>query len=580
MARIPRAEQMGLGPSAAQQTRTVVDVPVVDNRGERVAAAALDNVGKTLFEFGTRLQEAQVDREIVTASRKTREELDKAQRDLADSGDVDPAEFETRFKAMSDEIIKRNGASIPGSRGQAMWAERAGNWQLDGTLRVRDLTRKRQLETENAKSVAEGAEVERNLADLDADETVVTANYQEYRNYIEGRVKAGTMPADVAAETTARLDVAYQKAFTERRTFEIDAMIQANDFKGAKAHLYDHRKQIDDVTFRKVEAVITNKQNGFEAQTDADKYWDQGKGYQGAMALARKEPDIEKRQKIEQNIGQRFQQEKAVHEDQQDGQVQKLWDHVRNGGTIANASSSLLASFDSPGRFASVQAFENARDSEAGLNGKQLALKKLQSASISDQLLSREAMPPEVFMNEPATWSPRNWAKYQAMTPDDQVKMDEARRKMRDGKGDYSTLNKVEGQLLDLAKTVAPKSWGLNNSVNQRTPETERLLGELRGEAARLQKDNGSAELTPDQLKQSIAKALKRAGENVDEPFVYWNLYSANMDPRSQMSGGHSMQYQQAFDELKAASGGIDPDLSDVEALLKARGQYGKFGEK
>jgi len=329
--------------------------------------------------------------------------------------------------------------------------------------------------------------------------------------------------------------------------------------------------KVDAELLQKVRAGLDASKKDFEVVNKGDQYWEQAKGDYGKyLKLTAQEKDPDLRLKLETRGGQKVAQARATKEIEQDNLKEDAWQFVSNGGKFMQWSPSKRAQLD-PSRIGSIMAFENARDSETALTGPQLAQKKLASASFSNQLQSREAMPPQVFMADPGTWSPRNFAKYQAMTSDDQVKIDEARRKMREGKGDYAVTNRIEGQLLDLAKTVAPKSWGLNNSVDKRGPMTDKLLGELRGEAARLQEENGGAELTPDQLKRAIARSLKRAGESSDNPFVYWQGYSENLDPNSLMSGVYTAEYQQLYEELKAASGGLEPDLADVEALRKAR---------
>lgn len=573
MAKIPRAAQLGLDPSAAQQTRGVVDIPIPDFSGQKAAAQAVGEVGKTMLEFGNRLQEAETDRKIVTATNATRSELDKTQRDILADPNIKAEDYEKVYQERSDAIFKTHGATIPGGKAKAVWDKYTGDLGFSGLTQMRSATRQKQLESATAETISIVAKTVEGFSDLDQSEEVFTANFTATHEYISNQVKSGLMTPDRGAQALAELEVGFHKAETERTLYSIDGMRQAKNYAGAIEALYAAKKEnrIDDKTFSATKAVLLNEQNGFEAQADADKYWEQGKGYQGALALARKEPDIAKRQEIEKNLATRAQQDKLAKQDEQDSISKQLADHVLKGGTLANAPTSLLSRVTDSGTLSLANSMEIAKNREASLSGPQMVQWKLASSNTSNILQSREAMPPEVFMADPSTWSPRNQARYQSLTPDDQVKMDETRRKMRDGKGDYSTLSKIEGQLVDLAKTVAPKSWGLNNSIDKRTPETERLLGELRGEAVRLQQENGGADLTPDQLKLAIARSLKKSGESVDNPFVYWQLYSANMDPTSQMSGVYTMEYQQLYDELKAASGGLEPDLADVEALRKAR---------
>jgi len=570
VARIPRAAQLGLDPSAAQNTRGVVDIPIPDFSGQRAAAEALDGVGKAMLEFGNKLQEAETDRKIVTATNATRSELDKAKRSILEDPNVKPEDYEKVYQERSDAIFKNYGATIPGGKAKAVWDNFTGDLGFSGLTEMRGATRQKQLENATAETIATVAEAVKGFADLDQSEEVFTSNFTATHEYISGQVKSGLMAPDRGAQALAELETGFRKAYTERTLYAIDGMRQAKNYAGATEALYAAKKdgKIDDKSFTATRAVLLNEQNGFEAQGDADKYWEQGKGYQGALALARKEPDIAKRQEIEKNITQRFQQEKVAEDARQDDLQKAVWAHVSGGGTIGNAKVSLIKDID-PNRLGSIRAFENARDAEAGMTGPKKAEWTAASKNWKDELQSVAAMPGSVFIQDPSTWSPRDYAKFQVLTPDDQNAIRAAQRDMREKGSSYSELSKVEGQLLDMAKIVASKDWALNSDARSRPDKTDKLIGALRGQAQGLLKDNPGRPLTIDQVQRGVALALKQAGETSD--FVNWQTFSMNADPDFAANRFDTMEYETAFADLKTAGGGTDPSFEEVQALLAKR---------
>lgn len=555
---------------AAQANKRIIEQPTF--APDNSMGNALLKVADVGTEIALRVEKANTDREVITANRLAQEQIEKAKFDLEQDQTIADDQIQPTLRKTAETILSKTAEGISSARAREMWSEQAkGSLLLEGDDWARKQQLRRGADRARGSHVAAISSLDAKAGDLTLPAETFGKFIQDERSSITRNMERGVIDREQAARLNADLDNLARKDFTIRWSSNIDEDVKNGNIAEAKAKLAAGAGKVDGETWSKMKTGLDASEKDFEVVSKGDQYWEQAKGDYGAyLKLTAKEKDPDLRLKLEQRGGQKLQQSKAAEDARQDGLQERMWAHVQGGGTIMNAPPSLRASID-PNRLSSIRAFESARDEEKGLTGPALAVKKLQSASISNILQSRDAMPPEVFMNDPGTWSPRNFAMYQAMTPDDQIKMDEARRKMRDGGGTYETQNKVEGQLLDLAKTVAPKSWGLTKDADQRTPETERLLGELRGEAVRLMKENGNADLTPDQLKQSIAKALKRAGESVDNPFVYWNLYSANMDPRSQMSGGFTMEYQKLYNELKAASGGIEPDLADVEALRKAR---------
>lgn len=262
------------------------------------------------------------------------------------------------------------------------------------------------------------------------------------------------------------------------------------------------------------------------------------------------------------------------------GSFKEIEDGVKAGKFSVNDQPSLM-------RALREEQDRRKREAEAvtKLTPSQMQKWKDQSASWQNTLLSTSVMPTDVFMGDRSRWAPRHQAMYDAMTPDDQRAVDLERQNLRDGRGTYATIDKIEGQMLDVAKRVVDDAWGLNESAAKRPPVADKLMAELRAQAADVAALNSTRDLTPEQLNQAVAVALKKAGEK-NSDWMEWQLYAREMDPEGRRASAAPAQrasdmgrlaentfnseYQKAFNELKTRLG-EDPDPADVVALMERR---------
>lgn len=250
MARIPRAENLT---GDAQQTRGVVSVPVI----EESAAVARETAraGKALQDFGIRIQQADTDRKGVEASRKTREELDREFRKIADAGDIKPEDIESKYTEASNAVIARNGEAVP-QGGRSLWTQRAKEWQSDGLLRARSLTRERQLENARAGLISENAAIEKMAGDLTIQDTTFAEAMSSQRNFIDRQVRDGFIGKDDAAKLYSDLDSYDRKDTFSRKKSRIDGLVRSGQTADAVALIeesgtYEER----DSLYRVMEAV-------------------------------------------------------------------------------------------------------------------------------------------------------------------------------------------------------------------------------------------------------------------------------------------------------------------------------------
>jgi hypothetical protein len=499
---------MGLDPSAAQNTRGVVDIPIPDFSGQRAGAEALDNVGKAMLEFGNKLQEAETDRKIVTATNATRSELDKTKRSILEDPNVKPEDYEKVYQERSDAIFKNYGATIPGGKAKAVWDKYTGDLGFSGLTEMRSATRQKQLENATAETIATVAKTVEGFADLDQSEEVFTSNFTATHEYISGQVKSGLMAPDRGAQALAELETGFRKAYTERTLYAIDGMRQAKNYAGATEALYAAKKdgKIDDKSFTATRAVLLNEQNGFEAQGDADKYWEQSGGdYQGALRLARGEKDFGRRQEVEKNLASRMQQDKLAKQGEQDDIGKQLADHVLKGGTVANAPASLLSRVTDAGTLSLANSLEAAKTRETGMSAAQKAQLELSSNVAKFGFESLSNSNPRAFMEGYNSWPAELQTAFKAMTGTDQIAVESMRDKMiQTG----PTSNAIDAVLQDVTKEAQRFAPSLMNS--DKTNATPKFVfeGILYKNAKALSAMQGGKPITPDQSRKVVLQSM------------------------------------------------------------------------
>lgn len=248
MATIPRVGELA-GP--ARQSRQIVRVPVVQQ--DTSVAAAVSDIGREIGEFGRRLQQAKVDKEIVGANRKTREELDRAWREIEEDGSIDPADYETVWKTKSDEIINRNSEMLSAPRGRELWKQQAQDWQFSGTTRSRDLKRRRELEGARADIIAGSADLDRLAGDLAISPETFAQSLNDQRDLIARQQAAGLLSEDAAVEQMAALARIETKDGQSRLANDIEKLARSGDMDAARKLIderggdYGDRQQFENI---------------------------------------------------------------------------------------------------------------------------------------------------------------------------------------------------------------------------------------------------------------------------------------------------------------------------------------------
>jgi hypothetical protein len=545
MAKIPRALDIA-GP--ASQTRGVVNVPVIE--ASTAGAQALREVGKVAQEFGDRLYKADVDKKVTEADRKTREDLDREFRALETSGDIPPEEIETRYREVSDKIIATHGDLVPkGAR--AMWTERAKTqWQTEGVLKSRTLTRTRQLEGVRAGIIEESAALRAQVGDLAVEESTFKQNIQSQRNLIGRQVENGVLQKDDAAKLTAELDQWVVADKTARVDQNVTTLVRNGQVAEAEAQFKANYKEIDPAKRVVIERGLEDAKFDNRVVTATDKLWEDAGGDYGKFIKSTADiKDAALRTKVEERGDRMRLMEERAEAEKQDNMEKLMWAHVEGGGKIGNASPSLRASID-PDRLGSIRAYENARDKEDTLGFSAKEIWVLQSSAVRNEL---ETMLPERFVGGYQAWSTRDKQRYEQMTPADQIAINDAVVKRRTQGATANDVDKAYSDLANELKRVAPHNWEIGTK-DQKKEATE-MLGVLRG-YAKEQASTGKS-ITSDQTRELVARAMSskgRAGKPAD--IIFNDIIRQGM-------------------EGKVKSGAIDPDtVADIEdAFYRSTGR-------
>jgi len=564
---------MGLDPSAAQNTRGVVDIPIPDFSGQRAAAEALDGVGKAMLEFGNKLQEAETDRKIVTATNATRSELDKTKRSILEDPNVKPEDYEKVYQERSDAIFKNYGATIPGGKAKAVWDKYTGDLGFSGLTEMRSATRQKQLENATAETIATVAKTVEGFADLDQSEEVFTSNFTATHEYISGQVKSGLMAPDRGAQALAELETGFRKAYTERTLYAIDGMRQAKNYAGATEALYAAKKdgKIDDKSFTATRAVLLNEQNGFEAQGDADKYWQQGKGYQGALALAREEKDVGLRQEVEKLLATRETQDKLAKQAGQEALSKQIRDHVLAdpNNTVANVPLSILSQVTESATLALGNSLEAARNRENGMSEVDKAALAAMSKRISRVFDDFADTDTQRFSSGYDAWDPQTRALYDGMRNEEQLRVDDMVRETRINGRSGNAVTRLAGDLTDVMKRYAPADWKVGSTGDNETAQALTAREMIREIATANAESTGGKPMDARRLEELVLPIFRKLDDKknwLEIPAVEMQSWASKQSAQMTVTGIDNVLWAMVKARLTGANGGVEPSKADIVA--------------
>jgi hypothetical protein len=506
MARIPRALDIA---GDAQQTRGVVDVPVVGAGSTAEGWRDVQQAFSALGDVADRLHKADVDRKVTTADRKTREELDREFRAIEENGEIKPEEFETRYREASDKVITANSQLVP-QGGRALWTERAKTqWQSDGVLRMRSAARSRQLADTRAGIIAESA----HLKDMVGDTAIDTATYagmiQGQRNLVDRQVQNGVLEKDDAARLMVELDDMVVEDRLSRASASIEALVLAGDTQGA-----------DDVI---AEASTT------AAQKKALKQVKESTEASQRAEIARAEAERNKAQLLASN-----RMEIGIL----DGEItRRQINEAAADGTISENHAPVL--------IRALRAEQERREREAKMDD---ASKAAWADASLDALQELETMPGPIWMQDIEDWPAQARQRYDLMDRDRQRAVRQKQIDMREKGQTQDTAMGAYRDLVVRAQRLVPEDWKLSTTTVVGEGDGLAFSGQLYGLAKRYALENGGKAIPEPVAREIVSRAL-HAFKPPTQGFMGMG------------AGGYGLPPDLALKDMLSRQG-IDPDLA------------------
>jgi hypothetical protein len=136
---------------------------------------------------------------------------------------------------------------------------------------------------------------------------------------------------------------------------------------------------------------------------------------------------------------------------------------------------------------------------------------------------------------------------------------------MRETGKTVNEVDRIEAQLIDEAKRIAPQNWRIGSQAKDKTKESIELAGYLRQAAAEMAPETGGEKLTPEQIRSATALAIGRmeAGKNL--PVVQWETYAYDLS-NSDMTD--KTLYADVFERLRKKTGKT-PSMAEVRAAYE-----------
>lgn len=563
-----------MGNSQAQQTRGVVDIPVVDNSGARAVAGAVDQAGKALVDFSVRLQKSVIDRSVAEANIGATNDLDKLKRKLSEGAD-DPITFEATYTEESDKIINTWAQKVP-MGGRDMWLQRAKQDQLNGTFEVRNLQRTRQLESEQAKGLALHEVVNDSAGDL----SISAEAYQKINN--DGRTAA----ADALAARTItqpeyeRRMIQLDDALVVDNTVRFDANISELVAQGRVAEaeaLYQTQMGMNKDGKNKVNPeVLMNTKKGLASATlevqaieSSDTLWAAAKGDLGRYnEMVAGVQDVPKRLKMEARGITLANQVKAAKNAEQDAMQQDLFKFVVGGGTIEKYSPAKIGAME-PERLGSIRAFQNARDAEKGMTAEQKAELAQRSKRIGRLFDDMADTNTRTFMAGYDSWSPQTKMLYDAMDTSEQIRVDELVRKTGIEGRSGNAVSKLSADLTEVVKRWAPPEWRIGSDANPENlpPQAVAAKEMIRDVAQRNALDTGGKPLSDTQLQDLVIPIFRKLDDKrnwMEIPQVQRGAWAGDVNSRLTASGMDNALWEDVKAAIAAANGGYTPSNDEV----------------
>jgi hypothetical protein len=517
MAKLPRspiAQDVRNNYSPVREARASSDDPV---------GAALKQAGDAAFEIGERMATAKINADMTKASIKLRSKLDAARREIENDMEADPATFEARFRERAAEIANEEAGTLSSPAGRKAFGLKAQEDVEAYSIRMRDVTRRRQVENVKADTLEAGSAYELLAKDPNTAPDILDATRADYDALIDRQVKAGIYTPDEAAAAKIASAEVYRAGVSTRVVTRIDNLLDSGDYVGAKQEFLTKYNDIDPAQREKVEDVLNTKsREGIAVQT-ADKLWNEaGKSWDAFIAEARKIENVDDRLAVEARGAQLKAQDDAAKAAEQDAVVNDGLLALNNTGTIP---SSILMRADGKTReFLSDQVYQRQARAraEATSTAEERRLRKEASDASAKYIASVGGDPAmaSLYLEGPMAWKeqvPWLYEEYSQLDPVDRATVDSDINKRRATGGTATASDKVFSELIKSVPMLAPKDalaekYGDARSKDSKASAEEKAVrASLRQQADEYAARTGGAPLTTADRDLMIARAFKGA---------------------------------------------------------------------
>jgi hypothetical protein len=568
MAKLPRS------PIAAEVRNNYTPVREARASGADPVGGALERAGGAAFELGNRMAEAKINADMTKASIRLRSKLDAARREIETDMEADPATFEARFRERASQIANEEAGALSSPAGRKAFGLKAQEDVEDYSIRMRDVTRRRQIENVKAETLQAGAEYELLAKDPSKPRELLDASKADYDALIDRQLKAGIYTPDEVAAAKIAAEEVYRTGVSTRHLTNVDAMLDAGRYGEAEEYFKVNYGEVDPAVREKAEDVLqAKKREGVAIQT-ADRFWADADGdYGKAIAEAYKITNPDERLAVESRLAQLKAQGDAAREATDRALLEEGMGFITKGQSLPadllRRASPLVVD-----RLQTEQRTRRLWEQQmATLSAEERRALKEASAVTKDYIRSIGSLDPEAYLAGPDAWPADVQAEWDRMAPTDKsdIIADIAARTARGG-----TFDAVDKVLADLVKQVPMlgpekmkgKDFGASTKSKGGALREEReVRASLYRQAQEHARRTGGAPITPQDSKVMIARAFREANAKrypYPEPGVFLRQIDAGI--RSNPVWGETQAY--LTEKLGRA-----PTDDETMTMLRAMGE-------
>ncbi len=276
-------------------------------------------------EIFKRVRTQQIENDVTQADLRTRSRLDELRSSLEQDNDYET--YEQRFTEGARAIVDEESRGLNSPMHRRLWGERIGERLVQAQAGVRDLSRRRAVETARAGVITTVSEAERRLTDPNSTEADRAENMGVIETTLGRAVKRGMLGADDAARIA----------------------------EGARTSLAEFEQRVGRIAAAQVEEDRIWAESGGDLDTALEMVRD---GFTGLM-----------REDLETRIGARANQVQAGRRVRLDQAMSNAYTAIEQRGTLDGISGEDRAVIVAEGQMDTLRTYMRARNNPGGEEG-------------------------------------------------------------------------------------------------------------------------------------------------------------------------------------------------------------------